>query len=90
MVDLAFARAMLAMLDRSKRAVKRIRLRMDAIVKKKQATVRLLKKDVADLLAAGHESNAFGRVCFFQVSFSSSTRSASSFRLLLSRLRFFC
>ncbi|XP_042392908.1 uncharacterized protein LOC121984159 [Zingiber officinale] len=45
-----------------KHAVKRIRLRMDAIVKKKQATVRLLKKDVADLLAAGHESNAFARM----------------------------
>lgn len=47
----------------SKRAVKRVKKRIDVIGKKKQAVVRFLKKDVADLLAAGHDSNAFGRVC---------------------------
>ncbi|WOK94209.1 hypothetical protein Cni_G02911 [Canna indica] len=45
-----------------KHAVKCIKSRNDAIRKKKKATVRFLKKDVADLLAAGHDSNAFGRM----------------------------
>ncbi|KAK8967912.1 hypothetical protein KSP40_PGU005439 [Platanthera guangdongensis] len=45
-----------------KRLVKCINCRKDAIRKKKQAMVRYLRKDVADLLAGGHESNAFRRM----------------------------
>ncbi|RWV98419.1 hypothetical protein GW17_00038741 [Ensete ventricosum] len=47
---------------RSRSAVKRIKSRIEAIGKKKQAVLRLLKNDVADLLAAGRDSDAFGRV----------------------------
>ncbi|THU67512.1 hypothetical protein C4D60_Mb05t25410 [Musa balbisiana] len=43
-------------------AVKRIKSRIEAIGKKKQAVLRLLKNDVADLLAAGRDSDAFGRI----------------------------
>lgn len=54
--------------DRSKHAVKCTRSRIEAIWKKKQAMVRFLKKDVADLIAAGHESNAFERVILLPIS----------------------
>ncbi|KAG6482329.1 hypothetical protein ZIOFF_058960 [Zingiber officinale] len=55
-------RTIFAAYDRSKHAVKCTRSRIEAIWKKKQAMVRFLKKDVADLIAAGHESNAFERM----------------------------
>ncbi|XP_074571461.1 uncharacterized protein LOC141828013 [Curcuma longa] len=45
-----------------KHAVKCTRSRIEAIWKKKQAMLRFLKKDVADLIAAGHESIAFERM----------------------------
>ncbi|RWW02461.1 hypothetical protein GW17_00034451, partial [Ensete ventricosum] len=45
----------------SKHALKCIKVRMVAIRNKKQAVVRFLKKDVADLIASGHETNAFRR-----------------------------
>lgn len=37
------------------------------IRKKKQVMVRYLKKDVADLLAGGHDANAIGRVRTFSL-----------------------
>lgn len=46
----------------SKYCVKCINSRVVLIRKKKLATIKFLKKDVADLLANGHDSNAFGRV----------------------------
>ncbi|KAG6535095.1 hypothetical protein ZIOFF_000049 [Zingiber officinale] len=46
----------------SKHSAKNIRARIGPIRSKKQATVRWLKKDVADLIAAGHEENAYGRI----------------------------
>ncbi|XP_074567959.1 uncharacterized protein LOC141824543 [Curcuma longa] len=45
-----------------KQAVRCIKLRMELIKKKKRVVVRILKKDVADLIAAGHESSGFGRM----------------------------
>lgn len=56
---------------RSRSAVKRIKSRIEAIGKKKQAVLRLLKNDVADLLAAGRDSDAFGRVCVCMLVFLS-------------------
>jgi hypothetical protein len=38
---------------------------MAPIRRKKHAMIRFLKKDVADLLANGLDTHAFGRVCFF-------------------------
>jgi hypothetical protein len=46
----------------SKHAVKCTRTRLDLLRQKKQAMVKFIKKDVADLLANGLESHAFGRV----------------------------
>ncbi|KAG6468427.1 hypothetical protein ZIOFF_073112 [Zingiber officinale] len=46
----------------NKHSAKNIRARIGPIRSKKQATVRCLKKDVADLIAAGHEANTYGRV----------------------------
>ncbi|KAG6489265.1 hypothetical protein ZIOFF_050534 [Zingiber officinale] len=46
----------------SKHSAKNIRTRVVPIRNKKQATVWWLKKDVADLIAAGHEANAYGRI----------------------------
>ncbi|KAG6498733.1 hypothetical protein ZIOFF_038455 [Zingiber officinale] len=48
-------------LGSSKHSAKNIRARIGPIRSKKQATVQWLKKDVADLIAAGHEANAYGR-----------------------------
>ncbi|XP_042416572.1 uncharacterized protein LOC122005561 [Zingiber officinale] len=45
-----------------KHSAKNIRTRVVPIRNKKQATVWWLKKDVADLIAAGHEANAYGRI----------------------------
>ncbi|KAG6521974.1 hypothetical protein ZIOFF_019108 [Zingiber officinale] len=47
--------------NKCKHSAKNIRARIGPIRSKKQATVRWLKKDVADLIAAGHEANAYGR-----------------------------
>lgn len=76
--------------DRSKHAVKCTRSRIEAIWKKKQAMVRFLKKDVADLIAAGHESNAFERVILLPISvflllLSSSPRSVATCGFRVSR-----
>ncbi|KAG6492389.1 hypothetical protein ZIOFF_047352 [Zingiber officinale] len=46
----------------SKHSAKNIRTRVVPIRNKKQATVWWLKKDVADLIAADHEANAYGRI----------------------------
>jgi hypothetical protein len=46
----------------SKHAVKCTRTRLDLLRRKKQAMVKFIKKDVADLLANGLQSHAFGRV----------------------------
>nr|CAD1827730.1 unnamed protein product [Ananas comosus var. bracteatus] len=46
----------------SKHAIKCIKARLDPIKKKKQAMVRFLKKDVADLVTDGHRDVAFGRI----------------------------
>jgi hypothetical protein len=46
----------------SKHAIKCTRTRLDLLRRKKQAMVKFLKKDVADLLINGLESHAFGRV----------------------------
>lgn len=48
----------------SKHATKRIKSRLDPIRKKKQAMLKFLRKDVADLLANRHDINAFGRVIY--------------------------
>ncbi|PKA52666.1 hypothetical protein AXF42_Ash001647 [Apostasia shenzhenica] len=48
--------------NKCKHSVKCIRCRIETIRKKKQAMVRYLKKDVADLVAGGHDANAFGRM----------------------------
>lgn len=46
----------------SKSLIKFIKLRIDVIRRKRNATQKFLKKDVADLLANGLDINAFGRV----------------------------
>ncbi|KAG6474561.1 hypothetical protein ZIOFF_068499 [Zingiber officinale] len=46
----------------SKHSAKNIRARIGPIRSKKQATVRWLKKGVVDLIAAGHEANAYERI----------------------------
>ncbi|KAK8950183.1 hypothetical protein KSP40_PGU012313 [Platanthera guangdongensis] len=48
--------------NKCKQSVKCIRCRLETIRKKKQAMVRYLKKDVADLISGGHDVNAFGRM----------------------------
>lgn len=48
--------------NKCKHSVKYIKCRVEIIRKKKQVMVRYLKKDVADLLAGGHDANAFGRI----------------------------
>ncbi|URE29227.1 Regulator of Vps4 in the MVB pathway [Musa troglodytarum] len=48
--------------NKCKHAVRFIKVRMGPIRNKKQAVVRCLKRDVADLIAAGHEAIAFGRI----------------------------
>ncbi|XP_072979559.1 uncharacterized protein [Typha angustifolia] len=48
--------------NKCKHAIKCVKSRLDPIRKKKQAMLRFLKKDVADLLANGHDNNAFGRI----------------------------
>ncbi|ONK60244.1 uncharacterized protein A4U43_C08F15930 [Asparagus officinalis] len=45
-----------------KYCLKCISSRVQLIRKKRQATVRCLKKDVAELLASGHDSKAFARI----------------------------
>lgn len=52
----------------SKRAVKCIRARIELIRQRKQVAARFLKQDVADLIAGGHELNAFKRVTFSPLS----------------------
>ncbi|OAY71262.1 hypothetical protein ACMD2_10270 [Ananas comosus] len=51
-----------SLLGSNKHAIKCIKARLDPIKKKKQAMVRFLKKDVADLVADGHRDVAFGRL----------------------------
>lgn len=46
----------------SKSLIKLTRSRIDVIRRKRQATQKFLKKDVADLLANGLDVNAYGRV----------------------------
>ena len=46
----------------SKSWIKGTRTRIDVIRRKRDATQKFLKKDVADLLANGLDINAFGRV----------------------------
>ncbi|KAG6507736.1 hypothetical protein ZIOFF_033087 [Zingiber officinale] len=63
----------------SKHSAKNIRARIGPIRSKKQATVQWLKKDVADLIAAGHEANAYGRVRFSDIRTSGSDYSISTY-----------
>ncbi|KAG8069795.1 hypothetical protein GUJ93_ZPchr0006g44280 [Zizania palustris] len=48
--------------NKCKHAIKCTRTRLDLVRRKKQAMVKFLKKDVADLLANGLESHAYGRM----------------------------
>ncbi|KAG6479845.1 hypothetical protein ZIOFF_063320 [Zingiber officinale] len=61
----------------SKHSAKNIRARIGPIRSKKQATVQWLKKDVANLIAAGHEANAYGR--FSDIRTSGSDYSISTY-----------
>lgn len=49
----------------SKSLVKLTKSRIDVIRRKKKATLKFLKKDIADLLANGLDINAYGRVILF-------------------------
>lgn len=49
----------------SKSLIKLTKSRIDVIRRKKKATLKFLKKDIADLLANGLDINAYGRVIFF-------------------------
>lgn len=55
----------LAMVGGSKSAIFKLRNRLDIVRRKKKAVVGYLKRDIAELLEAGHDENAYGRVCFF-------------------------
>lgn len=55
----------------SKSLIKLTKTRIDVIRRKRNATQKFLKKDIADLLVNGLDINAFGRVILL-VSFSSS------------------
>lgn len=46
----------------SKSLIKLIKSRIDMIRRKRNATQKFLKKDIADLLANGLDINAYGRV----------------------------
>lgn len=46
----------------SKGLIKLTKSRIDVIKRKRKATEKFLKKDIADLLANGLDINAFGRV----------------------------
>lgn len=46
----------------SKSLIKSTKTRIDAIRRKRKATEKYLKKDIADLLANGLDINAYGRV----------------------------
>lgn len=59
----------LAMVGGSKSAIFKLRNRLDIVRRKKKAVVGYLKRDIAELLEAGHDENAYGRVCFFFISF---------------------
>lgn len=48
--------------NKCKHAIKCTRTRLDLLRRKKQAMVKFLKKDVADLLTSGLESHAFARM----------------------------
>ncbi|KQK17250.1 uncharacterized protein LOC100832711 isoform X1 [Brachypodium distachyon] len=48
--------------NKCKHAFKCIRTRLVLIRRKKQAMIRFMKKDIADLLANGHDTHAFGRM----------------------------
>ncbi|KAG6521020.1 hypothetical protein ZIOFF_018086 [Zingiber officinale] len=61
----------------SKHLAKNIRVRIGPIRSKKHATVRWLKKDVADLIATGHKANAYGR--FSDIRTSGSDYSISTY-----------
>ena len=59
----------------SKSLIKLTKSRIDVIRRKKKATLKFLKKDIADLLTNGLDINAYGRVlclfvCFFFFFFS--------------------
>lgn len=53
----------------SKSSIKRIKSRIDVIRRKRKATEKFLKKDIADLLGNGLDVNAYGRVCILFFSF---------------------
>ncbi|CAL9135732.1 unnamed protein product [Musa textilis] len=48
--------------NKCKHAVKCIKARMGPIRNRKQASVRILRKDVANLIATGHEAKAFEKI----------------------------
>lgn len=47
--------------SKSKSLIKQTRTRIDVVRRKRSATQRFLRKDIADLLASGLETNAYGR-----------------------------
>ncbi|GAB2268239.1 hypothetical protein Dimus_003215 [Dionaea muscipula] len=51
-----------AFYSRCKSLIKMTRTRIEAIRRKQNATQKFLKKDIADLLACGLETNAYGRI----------------------------
>lgn len=48
----------------SKSLIKMTKSRIEVIRRKRNATLKFLKKDIADLLANGLDINAYGRVIF--------------------------
>lgn len=49
----------------SKSLIKLTKSRIDVIMRKRRATEKFLKKDIADLLLNGLDINAYGRVIVF-------------------------
>lgn len=50
---------------RSKSLIKMMKTRIDVIRRKRKATQKFLRKDIADLLSNGLDTNAYGRVIDF-------------------------
>lgn len=49
----------------SKSLIKLVKNRIDVIRRKRNATQKFLKKDIADLLSNGLDINAYGRVIIY-------------------------
>ncbi|KAF8034367.1 hypothetical protein BT93_C0615 [Corymbia citriodora subsp. variegata] len=76
-----------------KSLIKLTRSRIDVIRRKRQATQKFLKKDMADLLANGLDVNAYGRVsdsCYVALSMARDFRSLSRGLIRSSICFYFC